>query len=270
MVSLDQTPLGKSTAYPDRYDPSLLFSIERGPQRMPLGLTAPLPFSGVDIWTAYEITWLDERGKPQLAIGEFRVPADSPATVESKSFKLYLGSFMQERIGTDTALGRIITADLLRACGAHVEVRLTRELGRLAIAELPGQSLDEMDLAIDHFEPQPDALAADGETVEESLRSSLFKSNCPVTGQPDFGDILVRYRGRRIDHRGLLTYLVSFRKHRAFHETCVERIFMDITHRCRPEALTIYGRFTRRGGIDINPFRSNFESPPEDVRTPRQ
>ena len=267
------SPLGRATDYPDRYDAGLLFPIARAAQREALGLGAVLPFGGADFWTAYEISWLDARGKPQLAIGRFRVPADSPALIESKSLKLYLGSYAQESMPDPDTVATRIAADLTRACGVAVEVALTSTagFGRFAIAELPGESLDAVPVAIDAYEPLPDVLAAQGAQVEETLRSALFRSNCPVTGQPDYADIMLRYRGARIDREGLLCYLVSYRKHAAFHEACVERIFVDVLERCRPQALSVYARFLRRGGIDINPFRSNFEArPPDAIRTPRQ
>ena len=269
----DRSPLGKATDYPDRYDPALLFPIERAAQRAAIGVSGALPFRGVDLWTAYEISWLDARGKPQLAVGRFAVPADSPAIVESKSLKLYLGSFAQERLSGADTLERRIADDLERACGALVQVELTpaAAFGGFALEELPGESLDSLDVAFDAYEPAPELLRPGAAETEETLRSALFRSNCPVTGQPDYADVMVRYRGPRIDRDGLLRYLVSYRKRAAFHETCVEQIFVDVLERCRPRALTVHARFLRRGGIDINPFRSNFESAPTaTARTPRQ
>ena len=269
----DRSPLGKATDYPDRYDPALLFPIERAAQREAIGLSGALPFRGVDLWTAYEISWLDARGKPQLAIGRLAVPADSPAIVESKSLKLYLGSFAQERLPGSDALERRIGDDLERACGATVHVELTpaARFEELALEELPGESLDALDVAFDAYEPAPDLLRSGGAETEETLRSALFRSNCPVTGQPDYADVMVRYRGPRVDRAGLFRYLISYRKHAAFHETCVERIFVQVLERCRPSVLTVHARFLRRGGIDINPFRSNFESASTaTARTPRQ
>jgi 7-cyano-7-deazaguanine reductase len=270
MSTFDRSPLGKPTVYPVHYDPALLFSIERAAQRSTLPPETGLPFSGVDIWTAYEITWLDHRGKPQIAVGEFRVNADSPAIIESKSLKLYLGSFAQERVGVAAEIARIIEADLVRACGAPVRVSLLSAPSALRVADLPGVSIDDIDVAFDTFRPDPALLSRGTAAVEESLRSALFRSTCPVTGQPDYADVLVRYRGPRIDRGALLKYLVSYREHAAFQEACVERIFVDIALRCRPDRLTVYARFVRRGGIEINPFRSNFETPPRSERTPRQ
>ena len=267
------SPLGRATDYPDRYDARLLFPLVRATLREGLGIRGAPPFRGFDFWTAYEISWLDARGKPQLAIGELRVPADSPSLVESKSLKLYLGSYAQESMSGIDAVAKRIAADVTSACGAEVEVGLTpgSRFARFAAADLPGESLDAAPVAIEAYEPDPGALAARGAKVEETLRSALFRSNCPVTGQPDYADIMLRYRGARIDRPGLLRYLVSYRKHAAFQETCVERIFVDVLECCKPQALSVYARFVRRGGIDINPFRSNFESmPPQVLRTPRQ
>ncbi|MGH8714383.1 MAG: NADPH-dependent 7-cyano-7-deazaguanine reductase QueF [Casimicrobiaceae bacterium] len=272
MTSHDASPLGRATGYPDRYDPGLLFAIERAEQRAALGLRGALPFAGADLWTAYEISWLDPAGKPQLAIGQLRVPADSPATVESKSLKLYLGSFAQEALPGRTRLAQTMVRDLGRICRAPVDVVLQPvEASAFAIQELPGESLDAEEASAGAAAPAPEFLAAGGPVGEETLRTALFRSHCPVTGQPDYGDVMVRYRGPRIDRAGLLRYLLSYRRHPAFHESCVERMFVDIAARCRPELLTVYARFTRRGGIDINPFRSSFEAPPVPAaRTPRQ
>jgi 7-cyano-7-deazaguanine reductase len=270
--ALAGAPLGKPTAYPEHYDATLLYPIARAVERERLGLRSTLPFSGADLWTAYELSWVNGSGRPQIAIGRFRVPADSPSIVESKSLKLYLGSFAQESIANAGELLRRIAGDLRRACGAPVDVELVSasRFAALPVAELPGESIDALDVSIAAHAPDAAVLRADTVIAEESLRSALFKSRCPVTGQPDFGDVLIRYRGPRIDRASLLRYLVSFRTHAAFHESCVERIFVDIKQRCAPERLTVYARFTRRGGIDINPFRSDFETAPSDVRTPRQ
>ena len=276
MTTFDGSPLGKATDYPDRYDASLLFAVPRAPQRAALGIEGNLPFFGCDVWNAYEITWLDLQGRPRLAIGEFRVRAESPAMVESKSLKLYLGSFAQEPLTSATALGERLATDLSRVCGDEVAVTLTE--GATFEAAVPSraastrsESIDETDVTIEASHPDPALLAHAEVPIDESLSSSLFRSTCPVTGQPDYADVFIRYRGPRIDRASLLRYLVSFRRHAAFHEACVERIFVDIANRCRPERLSVYARFMRRGGIDINPFRSNFEqAPPDNIRTRRQ
>ena len=276
MTTFDGSPLGKATDYPDRYDASLLFAVPRAPQRAALGIEGNLPFFGCDVWNAYEITWLDLQGRPRLAIGEFRVRAESPAMVESKSLKLYLGSFAQEPLASATALRERIAADLSRVCDDEVAVALTPSATFEAavpprVASTRSESIDETDVTIEASHPDPALLAHAEVPIDESLSSSLFRSTCPVTGQPDYADVFIRYRGPRIDRAGLLRYLVSFRRHAAFHEACVERIFVDIANRCRPERLSVYARFMRRGGIDINPFRSNFvQAPPDNIRTQRQ
>jgi 7-cyano-7-deazaguanine reductase len=276
MTTFDGSPLGKATDYPDRYDASLLFAVSRTPQRAALGIEGNLPFSGFDVWNAHEITWLDLQGRPRLAIGEFRVRAESPAMVESKSLKLYLGSFAQEPLASTTALRERIGTDLSRACGDEVAVALTPIANVEAtlssrVAPTRAESIDETDVSIEASHPDPALLAHAEASIDESLCSSLFRSTCPVTGQPDYADVFIRYRGQRIDRAGLLRYLVSYRRHAAFHEACVERIFVDVANRCQPQRLSVYARFLRRGGIDINPFRSNFEpAPPDNIRTPRQ
>jgi 7-cyano-7-deazaguanine reductase len=275
MSKPEDSPLGKPAAYSDRYDPGLLFSIARAPQRAALGIGDPLPFSGADLWTAYELSWLDPRGKPEVAIGRFTVPPESPRIVESKSLKLYLNSFSQTPFDSAAAVERVIAADLGAAFGAAVAIELVgpRALARLRLIELQGESIDDLAIEVHEYAPRRDLLAAAaaGPAVEETLVSDLFKSNCPVTGQPDWGSVQVRYRGPRIDRAGLLRYLVSYRQHAGFHEDCVERIFVDLHERCRPERLSVYACFTRRGGIDINPFRSDWEGlPPAGVRTARQ
>jgi 7-cyano-7-deazaguanine reductase len=265
------SPLGRPTAQPERYDPAILFSMPRAPQREALGILGAPPFRGIDLWTAYELSWLDPQGKPQVALGRFRVPAESPQIVESKSLKLYLGSFAQERIAGPGDLSSRIESDLSRACGAVVDVAVSPCETAFVIGPLPGESLDEIAIRIDAYEPEPSLLSASGEDVEETLRTALFRSRCPVTGQPDYADVMIHYRGPRLDRSGLFRYLVSYRRHAAFHEDCVERIFVDILRRCQSRHLTVYARFLRRGGLDINPFRSNFEAlSASDPRTVRQ
>ena len=266
-------PLGRETTYPDRYDASLLFAIPREPQRAALGIGETLPFHGVDVWNAYELSWLDARGKPNVAIGEIRVPATTPNIVESKSLKLYLASFNQERVESAGELATRIARDLSSATGGEVAVSIIgpADFGALALAELDGESIDDQPIAFDaHGSPDADILSASDEIVTETLRSDLLKSNCPVTGQPDWASIAIRYSGPRIDRASLLRYLVSFRQHADFHEHCVERIFVDIVRRCAPTRLDVYARYTRRGGIDINPWRSTVTSAPPNPRGARQ
>ena len=260
-MSTPNTPqdslLGREVAYPSSYDPALLFPIPRAQARGEIGLDAgALPFIGHDRWHAYELSWLDARGKPVVATATLEVPATSPNLIESKSLKLYLNSLNASRFETAEAVFARVTEDLSRAAGAPV--RVIAGLPAFAEASTGAEGIDGLEVAIDRYGP-PDAslLAADPATmVEEALHSALLKSNCPVTGQPDWASVVVRYRGPRIDRVGLLRYLVSFRDHAEFHEQCVERLFADVLVRCRPEWLSVEARYTRRGGLDINPWRA--------------
>lgn len=273
MSTPEHSPLGKTTVYADRYDPSLLFPIPRQAKRDEIGVSAPLPFHGVDIWNAYELSWLDARGKPRVALAEFRVPATSPNIIESKSFKLYLNGFAQERIDDAQRLAATLHRDLSAAAGAEIEVLLSEASAKAhAVIDLEGESVDALDIAIDDYgPPRADYLRADAnDIVDEALVSDLLRSNCPVTGQPDWGSVQIRYRGPRIDREGLLRYLVSFRNHNEFHEQCVERIFVDVIRHCAPQQLSVYARYTRRGGLDINPFRASAEAAPGNPRGARQ
>lgn len=270
---LGASPLGRAVTYAERYDPGLLFAVERAPQRATLDIGAALPFRGADVWTAYEASWLDDDGKPQVAVATFVVPADSPRLVESKSVKLYLTSLNQERFASASVVGATIERDLSSAAGAAVAVTLTlpADFGEFRHEELAGHSIDAQPLGAARDGLSPESLSAAGPVVSESLCSRLFRSVCPVTGQPDYASVRLAYRGARIDRAGLLAYLVSFRRHPGFHEHCVERIFVDVWRRCRPESVSVYARFTRRGGIDINPYRtSGDEPPPPNARTARQ
>ncbi|TXH72186.1 MAG: NADPH-dependent 7-cyano-7-deazaguanine reductase QueF [Lysobacteraceae bacterium] len=256
-------PLGREVAYPRHYAPDLLFPIPRAQARAEIGIDETgLPFVGHDRWHAYELSWLDTRGKPVIATATLNVPADSPRLIESKSLKLYLNSFNAERRTSADAVFATIAADLSAAAGAPVGV--VAGLPPINTCPEEASSIDEIDLEIDAYGP-PDAapLAADaGDPVEETLRSDLLKSNCPVTGQPDWASVRIAYRGPRIDRAGLLRYLVGFRDHAEFHEQCVERIFIDLLARCRPAWLSIEARYTRRGGLDINPWRATPGVPP--------
>lgn len=255
--------LGKEAAYPSQFDPSLLFPIARAAARESIGVDPDaLPFIGHDRWHAYELSWLDARGKPRVATATFTVPCDSPHLIESKSLKLYLNSLNATRFNSDTAVLDRITLDLTVRTGADVTVAF----GLPPLAELDeGESLDTLDIEIDHYgPPQPEYLIADRQAiVTEVLSSELLKSNCPVTGQPDWASVIIRYHGPRIDRGELLRYLVSFRDHAEFHEQCVERLFHDLMAHCQPQALSVEARYTRRGGLDINPWRATpgFQAP---------
>ena len=275
MTSPELSPLGKAVEYGAEYDPSLLFPIARATQRAALGLSAELPFVGVDFWNAYELSWLDGRGKPRVALAEFRVQAASPNIIESKSFKLYLGSYAQARFADTDTLRAQLVRDLSEASGAPVSVVLTPASSNNAalIETLEGDLIDDLPLEITHYgPPRPDFLVCDPELkADEILVSHLLKSNCPVTGQPDWASVQIRYAGPRIARDGLLRYLVSFRNHSDFHEQCVERIFIDLMQQCSPNRLAVYARYTRRGGLDINPFRATPGLPlPGNPRTARQ
>ncbi|WP_110674470.1 NADPH-dependent 7-cyano-7-deazaguanine reductase QueF [Salinicola sp. RZ23] len=257
--TLADAPLGRESAYPERYDAALLFPIERAANRAPLGIeAASLPFVGGDEWWAFELSWLDPRGKPVVAVARFRLPADSPYLIESKSWKLYLNGFNQTTFADRDAVIELLQRDLSAAAGAPVTVKLFGvDDPALAPAPLPGDGIDELDVAIDRYTPAPELLACDeGDIVEEALHSHLLKSNCPVTGQPDWGSVLIAYRGPRLDRAALLRYIVSYRRHQDFHEHCVEHIFVDLMARCRPERLLVMARYVRRGGLDINPWRA--------------
>lgn len=276
-----QSPLGKASAYADQYDPALLFPIARAPKRAEIGITGPQPFFGADLWTAFELSWLNTRGKPQVALAHITVPCETPNIIESKSFKLYLNSFNGTRFASSDAVRERLRADLSEAAwrGAAspgtVGVRLAGPelFDQEPVHELSGLDLDRLDVECTHYQPEPALLTAafDAAPVTETLTSRLLKSNCLVTGQPDWGSVQISYSGPQIDQAGLLQYIVSFRNHNEFHEQCVERMFMDITARCRPLKLTVYARYTRRGGLDINPLRTSHPQPlPRNVRTARQ
>lgn len=274
--SPDTSPLGKSSAYPSTYDPALLFPIPRQAKRDELGLQGTLPFFGIDIWNAYEVSWLNQRGKPQIAIATFMIPADSANIIESKSFKLYLNSFNQSRLDDQQALVALLQKDLSAAAGVGVQVALTEPaaFSMLNMGELSGLLLDRLDIDVVDHHPNPALLSAnhDDAIVEETLLSHLLKSNCPVTGQPDWGSVQIHYVGAQINQEALLKYLIGFREHNEFHEQCVERIFVDVLRQCKPQKLSVYARYTRRGGLDINPWRSNFSAsqPPSNLRNARQ
>ena len=273
----EQSPLGKPATYEGTYDPSLLFAMPRAPMREMFNLGKTTPFFGIDIWNAYELSWLNMRGKPQVALLSVTVPADSPNIVESKSFKLYLNSFSQTKVGGHEAMIELLRADLSAAFGAFVSVSLTPQeaFESQGFAELDGLLLDRLDIDADEYEPNPALLrvhAEDDVPVEEKLVSHLVRSHCPVTGQPDWASVQIHYVGFPINQEYLLKYLISLRNHSGFHEQCIERIFMDILTQCKPVKLAVYGRFTRRGGVDINPWRTNFtiSGRPPNVRHARQ
>lgn len=271
--ALQGLSLGQQSAYISQYTPSLLQPVPRSLNRDDLGLRGELPFQGSDVWTLYELSWLNAKGKPVVAIGEVFVPATSPNLIESKSFKLYLNSFNQTRCDSLEAVQALLVQDLSGCAGAPVSVTLfTLDQAPHQIAQLPGECIDSLDIEVDGYEFDETLLqgAAGREIVEETLHSHLLKSNCLVTSQPDWGSVVIHYRGPRLDREKLLRYLISFRQHNEFHEQCIERIFTDLKHFCAPEQLTVHARYTRRGGLDINPFRSDWEPVPANLRLIRQ
>ncbi|AXS79926.1 NADPH-dependent 7-cyano-7-deazaguanine reductase QueF [Dechloromonas sp. HYN0024] len=269
------SPLGKTTEYQSHYAPTLLYPIPRQLKRSELGIADnALPFVGEDLWNAYELSWLNPRGKPVVAVGTFRVPADSPNLIESKSFKLYLNSLNQTCFADADTVTATLARDLSAAAGKPVDVQLEplSQTPRAVIGIPQGVCLDDLDIVCDRYQPAPDLLTTQaGDIVDETLYSHLLKSNCLVTGQPDWAMVVIRYRGQPIDRAGLLRYIVSFRDHNEFHEQCVERIFTDIQKHCAPEKLAVHARYTRRGGLDINPFRSTGDyAAPDNTREIRQ
>ncbi len=281
MTTPEQSQLGRTSAYADQYDAALLFPLPRQPKRAEIGITGSAPFFGADLWTAYELSWLNARGKPQVAIAHVTVPCETPNIVESKSFKLYLNSFNGTRLAGLDEVRAHIRQDVSEAVwrGAStagtVGVRLVtpEQFDQERVHEQDGLLLDRLDIECTQYQPAPELLKAnhDEAPVSETLVSHLLKSNCLVTGQPDWGSVQITYSGAQIDQEGLLQYIVSFRGHNEFHEQCVERIFMDIWQRCRPIKLAVYARYTRRGGLDINPLRTSHPMPlPDNRRTARQ
>jgi 7-cyano-7-deazaguanine reductase len=287
--NLSQAPLGKASSYADQYDASLLFPIPRADKRAEIGAGGTagtgqqIPFFGADMWTAFELSWLNLRGKPQVALAHITVPCESPNIIESKSFKLYLNSFNNTQFVDSEAVQKLLKQDLSRAAwqDAHaqsagqVSVRLIAPemFDAQPVHEMDGLNLDRLDIDCERYSPAPDLLrtSVDEVPVSEVLVSHLLKSNCLVTGQPDWGSVQISYSGQAINQEGLLQYIVSFRNHNEFHEQCVERIFMDVWTRCKPTKLAVYARYTRRGGLDINPFRTSHPaSLPQNHRTARQ
>lgn len=282
-TELKTGPLGESSQYAEGYSPKRLFPMPRAEGRSAVGLLGALDWYGQDIWTGYEFSWLNERGKPEVAVLRLTVAAASSHIVESKSMKLYLNGYAQTRFDSTSKVRDRLTEDLSHAFGGAVAVELVALAEpSLGVSELPGYCLDELDVEITDYQRNPDLLvlaATQGaketkETKEtpvtQVLTTHLFRSLCPVTAQPDWASVIVSYSGAAIDQAGLLKYLVSYRQHQAFHETTVERIYADIWERCQPERLSVSGRFLRRGGLDISPTRSSESQPMDMSRLSRQ
>ena len=272
-----QSALGKNTSYIANYSPDLLFPISRKEKRAEIGIKDDeIPFYGEDLWNHYEVSWLNKKGKPMVALAEIRYGCHTPCLIESKSMKLYFNSLNNTIFESARELESLLAKDIAARIGGETCVMLIPleqwKCEPVIFANLEGTRLDAQDIECSIYEVDPSLLVTEDVPVKETLTSNLLKSNCLVTGQPDWGSIAIEYKGRKINHEGLLRYIVSFRNHNEFHEQCIERIFMDIMSHCRPESLTVYGRYTRRGGLDINPWRSSskLREPPDNRRLIRQ
>ena len=273
--SLSALKLGQNTEYKSQYDASLLQPVPRRLNREGLGIVEQQPFNqGADVWTCYELSWLNSNGLPQVAIADVEIDFKSENLIESKSFKLYLNSFNQTKFASIEEVEQTLTRDLRKCASGQVSVKIHKlaDYTNQPIVNFSGECIDEQEIQIESyiFSNQHLENVAEDEIVEETLVSHLLKSNCLITSQPDWGSVQIHYVGKRLNREKLLRYLVSFREHNEFHEQCVERIFTDLMQFSKPEKLTVYARYTRRGGLDINPFRSNFESVPVNLRMARQ
>jgi len=271
-VTRQNIPLGEQSEYPNKYEPGLLFRIARSESRDSV-ISGALPFDGCDIWNAWELTWLGANNLPVVATAEFRVPVNTPYLIESKSLKLYLNSFAMSQFDNAASVEAAISNDLTASAGGPVSVRVepVESTESKPVSRLPGECLDTLTVECSHWEVDAALLRIESEEiVHEELYSHLLRSLCPVTSQPDTGSLAIHYQGPKIDRKSLLQYIVSFREHNDFHEACIERMFIDLQERCKTQKLSLYARYQRRGGIDINPFRSNFESSPRNLRLWRQ
>jgi len=268
------SPLGKVSSYITQYTPSLLYAIPRKSKRDEINIPNLLPFYGFDTWNAYEVSWLNIKGKPIVAIIQFDIACNSTNIIESKSFKLYLNSFNNTQFNSADEVITTLQTDITRAVNGEVSIHLFEidAFSQQSIINFTGECLDQYDITCNTYTINPDYLKCNiHKKVEEVLYSNLLKSNCLVTGQPDWGSVQISYKGSAIDKPGLLQYIVSFRNHNEFHEQCVERMFMDIMQYCQPDCLTIEARYTRRGGLDINPIRSTEKiMPAKNIRMARQ
>ncbi len=261
---MSDNPLGKQVKYDMSYDKSLLFPIERMVGRTKILLNGLLPFKGYDLWNCYELSWLNLSGKPEVRILSFIVSADSQYLIESKSIKLYLNSFNNMKFTNDSAIHELIKKDLSNVSKSDVKLQIGKldEYNKTNMALFDGICLDNLDIEINDYQVNKSFLKLESVTnneVEEILYSNLFKSNCLVTNQPDWASIMIKYKGKKINHESLLKYLISYRNHSGFHEECVERIFVNLMEICSPKELSILAKYTRRGGVDINPFRTNLD-----------
>lgn len=272
-LDLEKIPLGKKVEYDNEYNSDLLFPLPRQMVREKVGIQMPLPFKGMDIWHAYEISWLNSKGKPIVAIATFVIPCDSPNLIESKSFKIYLNSFNQTQFSSVNVVKELMQNDLSRASGVAVDVKIEsiEEANKTQqIKEFDGICLDQLDVSCDVYKIDPSFLRVESSEVHETVYSHLLKANCLITNQPDWSSIRIEYQGKKLSHEGLLQYIVSYRKHNGFHEQCIEQIFVDIMRLCQPQLLKIYGCFTRRGGLNISVYRSTESDHPGNIRSSRQ
>lgn len=256
---MNQSPLGQTVSYIDQYDPTLLFPIPRERKRIEMGIHGVLPFYGYDTWNAFELSWLNPKGKPIVALARMDIACDSQNLIESKSFKLYLNSFNNTKFDSKEAVQITLQRDLSEAAKGDVKVIVfdIDDADSFRVQIISAWCIDNLNIETDVYTVAPRFLNInEHEIVSEYVYSNLLKSNCLVTGQPDWGTVSINYIGNKIDHAGLLKYIISFRNHHEFHEQCVERIFMDIMKHCAPSQLTVHARYTRRGGLDINPIRS--------------
>lgn len=258
---LSDLGLGKKTDYQNDYNPGLLQAVPRSLNRESLGCVETQPFSGCDVWHAYELSWLNSRGKPMVALARFVMSASTPNIIESKSLKLYLNSVNQSKFESHAELKSVLMSDLTAITGGNVSVELFAPDDTLSFSAyaLPGECIDDIEITVEQFNLSADLLSLKrgGRTTSETLHSHLLKSNCLITNQPDWASVVVEYTGLEIDREALLRYLISFRLHNEFHEQCVERIYCDILNACKPDQLSVQALYTRRGGLDINPFRSS-------------
>ncbi len=261
------SPLGKETTYISEYQRDLLFPIPRKGKRDEIHVPQILPFKGVDIWNAFELSWLNSKGKPIVAIGEFILPCETVNIIESKSLKLYLNSLTNTKFESVESVRNIIQKDLSEFAGGDVLVKITpvEEFTQNQMKSFSGICLDQLDIECSDYLVNTAFLKTEDNIISEVVYSNLLKSNCLVTGQPDWGSVQIQYTGKKIQHEGLLKYLISFRNHNEFHEQCVERIFMDVMEKCQPQKLTVHACYTRRGGLDINPFRSTEKELPSEI-----
>jgi len=278
-MSIDQTEsvvtqleLGKQSTYDTHYNPDKLLAIPRKPKRKEIGVPDVLPFFGYDIWNHYEVSWLNQKGKPQVAMAEIIYPCDSPNIIESKSMKLYFNSLNNTQFQDIHQVQTHVQDDISKRIGCKSQIKIIpfSSDASITLSAFSGHNIDHLDIAIQNYTVSPHLLSTEEESVHEILYSDLLKSNCLVTGQPDWASIRIEYRGKKINHENLLKYLISYRNHNEFHEQCIERIFMDIMLHCQPRTLTVYGRYTRRGGLDINPIRSTESIQINNMRLIRQ